>query len=295
MKMKAFKRDPKNSIRKASTAEIALNLAELCVLIPIVLALIARPGIWGLSDPIRIAAVLVCALMSIGSATSIYASRTWQHMVLEHDMLREALGQVETLNLRLRTQRHDFLNHMQVIYSFIEMGEAERAAQYIDMLNGQMQVHALSARTALPAVNALLQVKLPLCETHGIDADLRIEDDFAACPIEEWELCRILGNLIDNAVDALRESDAPSRVLKICFSRENALLVLVCANNGPQIHPDHLASIFNLGFTTKKEGRGLGLNIVKSIAEAAGGRALIETDEEFTAFRIELPVEGELS
>lgn len=284
-----FNRDAAQTARKASLAAAGLNIAEILILTPLIFLLALRPEALTPSAPTRIAGVLVCVLMLINNVLSIGNGRLWNRMLLQNDMLRDALAQVEALNTRLRTQRHDFLNHLQVVYSFLEMDENAQARRYIDALTGQMQVQSLSVRTALPAVNALLQIKLPQCERHGIDAVLRVTSDWRAIPIAEWELCRVLGNLVDNAMDALNTSDRPSKRLELELGFDGGFYTLCCRNNGPAIEPGNLGRIFNVGFSTKKEGRGLGLGIVKSIVEDAGGTVTLRSDDQWTAFFCRVP------
>ena len=71
--------------------------------------------------------------------------------------LEEAYSQLEDLNREMRAQRHDFMNHIQVVYSLIEMNEPGEAMTYMDKLYGDMQRVSRMMRTACPAVNALIQ------------------------------------------------------------------------------------------------------------------------------------------
>ncbi len=102
---------------------------------------------------------------------------------------------------------------------------------------------------------------------------------------------QIVMNLVQNAIDALKEVDEPSLVLRVERERETA--VLTVSDNGPGIPEDLAAAIFDPFFTTKAvgQGTGLGLSISNKIAEEHGGRLTYEDLKPGTAFRLELPLE----
>ena len=103
-------------------------------------------------------------------------------------------------------------------------------------------------------------------------------------PVPGWELCRVLGNLIDNARDALTGANTPSPAIAIRFDETPAQFSFRVSNNGPAIPPDQLEHIFRMGFTTKREGSGYGLAIVREILETHGGTIEVTSDDRETAF-----------
>ena len=70
-------------------------------------------------------------------------------------------------------------------------------------------------KTANPAINALLQVKLAACEKAGIPVTLNIQSAWKDLPMPGWEMCKVLSNLLDNAIDALQEVEASQRSLTL--------------------------------------------------------------------------------
>lgn len=145
-------------------------------------------------------------------------------------MLEEAYGQLENLNVTLRAQRHDFLNHMQVVGSLLEMQEYDEATRYIGRVYGDVLSVSSVLRTASPAVNALLQAKMAESERRGVLMRVQTESKWEGLPVQGWEMCRVLGNLIDNALDALKQTEAPCLTLTLSETRERFCFVL--ENNG---------------------------------------------------------------
>ena len=179
----------------------------------------------------------------------------------------------------------------QVVYSLVDMGENAEATKYIETVYGQM--HRLSAgmKTDKPAINALLQAKLGDAERRGVRMELDVTSRYAGLPMNDWEMCRVLGNLIDNAMDAM-EGMAGGRLVVELYEDIRSYGFRV-VNNGPAIDPEVLPRIFNTGFTTKAAGHGLGLSIVKELVEDCGGEISVESAPGRTAFAGTLP-KGEI-
>ena len=67
-------------------------------------------------------------------------------------------------------------------------------------------------KTSVAAVNALLQAKLMTCEKHGITLELDVRTQLKDLAVPSWEFCRVLGNLIDNAIYAVLESGGEKHI-----------------------------------------------------------------------------------
>lgn len=204
---------------------------------------------------------------------------------------RESMRNLEEMNRRLREQRHDYLNHFQVIYGLLELGESEEARKYLSPVFQEITSMTRALRTAQPAVNALLMAKMESAQRSGIEMRLEVSNSLKTLPVEAWELCKILSNLIDNAISALSGVEG-EKCLTVAILREKENHVFRVKNNGPEIPKEQLSLIFHQGFSTKKEeGHGMGLTIVSEIVEQAGGSIVVTSRERETCFEVRLPVE----
>jgi sensor histidine kinase regulating citrate/malate metabolism len=196
---------------------------------------------------------------------------------------------VESLNHSLRAQRHDFLNHLQVVYGLMEMEEYHDAREYIGKVYQDIQKVSRVLKTAIPAVNALLQAKLFDAEKRNIRMEIHVFSRFEHLPVPSWEFCRVLGNLLDNAIAALADKKE-DRVLSVKLQEDLKEIIVRVEDNGPMIPKNLLDKIFHPGFTTKKEqGEGMGLAIVKEILEQYGGNIAVDSSESLTAFTVCIP------
>ena len=229
-----------------------------------------------------IVTVIVAALVSLGAALDIRVAVAARRKSEEADALGDMVGQMDELNRALRAQRHDFLNHLQVVFSLIEMEEYQEAGDYIEKVYGDMQSVSRAMRTDSPAINALLRAKLADCESAGILTELDSAGTWKDLPMPVWEFCRVLSNLIDNAIDALEHT--PNSSLRIMLREDVHGYAFSVANNGPAIPEDSLRRIFEAGVSSRGEGRGMGLYIVRKTLESYGGEIHVTSDEERTIF-----------
>ncbi|OOM78205.1 Spo0B domain-containing protein [Clostridium sp. BL-8] len=203
--------------------------------------------------------------------------------------LIDTINYLEAFNKTLRTQRHDYLNHIQVIYSLMELEEFDEARQYIEPVYKDIARVSKALKTSKPAVNALLQAKLQMAEKNEIDMELEIKSDLKHLNMEPWEFCRIMGNIIDNAIFALKLKP-DNRYMLIELSENLQSIKLNISNNGDNIPTEIIDKIFEEGFTTKgSKGDGMGLAIVNEIVTNFSGTISVTSTEERTSFEIILP------
>lgn len=204
-------------------------------------------------------------------------------------MLRDSLDQVGELNKTLRAQRHDFMNHLQVVYGLMELEEYHEASEYIEKVFNDIQKVSRVLKTSNPAVNALLQAKIIFGEKRGINTKINITTQLKDLKIPSWEFCRVLGNIIDNAIYALQRIEE-ERIIEINIFQDLKNYGFRIKNNGPEIPKQIREKIFEAGFTTKGEkGEGMGLAISKEILEQYGGSISVLSQEKWTVFEGFIP------
>ena len=174
-----------------------------------------------------------------------------------------------------------------MVYSLIEMGEYEEANRYIEQVYGDIQSLSQALKTACAPVNALLRAKMAEAKQRNIQVELTVHAVWDNLPLPAWEMCRVLSNLMDNAMDALGET--PNARLEITLGEDVKSYSFEVRNNGPMIPEKIQATIFEPGFSGKGEGRGMGLHIARETMRAAGGDLTVESSQRFTAFRGALP------
>jgi two-component system, LytTR family, sensor histidine kinase AgrC len=202
----------------------------------------------------------------------------------EYSMVKASHEQVEKLNNTLRGQRHDFMNHLQVVYGLMDMEEYGEAVDYIQKIFNDIQRVSNILKTANPAVNALLQAKLLFCEKRSISLEFYITSRLDNLNVPSWEFCRVMGNIIDNSIYALGQK-VEDRKIELYIYEDLKSYSFKIKNNGPAIPENALTKIFEPGFTTKGDlGEGMGLAISKEILETYGGGIKVTSNDKETIF-----------
>lgn len=163
-----MKRQKNLEVKKATILAMVVNSLQILMVGVIVLYMYMTPG--DIADlPLARALVAVAAAVVIwGGVIDIRDALDSRKLLQQLDDMDQTIEAQEDLNITLRAQRHDFLNHLQVVYSLIEMKEYKEANDYIERVYGSIASVGKVLRTANPAINALLQVKLGVCEKAGI-------------------------------------------------------------------------------------------------------------------------------
>jgi len=228
--------------------------------------------------------ILIILTVILNSFITIKDVRALNAGNLKQGMIKDSLQQLEALNKTLRGQRHDFMNHLQVVYSLMEMKDYTEAQDYIEKVFNDIQRVNEALKTSNPAINALLQAKRLYGEKRGIEVKLYITSQFKELKMPSWEFCRILGNIIDNGIYALGEKKG-HKTIEIELFEDLKVYGFRIKNNGPKIEEEIMDKIFKVGFTTKEEkGEGMGLAISKEILNDYGGDIKVESNEQFTVF-----------
>ncbi len=196
--------------------------------------------------------------------------------------MTEILHSEAELNNKLRAQRHDFLNHLQVVSSLVQLKEYDEANKYLAKIFGDVKQIGQLLRTSNPAVNALLAAKAVDATKNKVILNFHISAKLKDIPIEDWELCRILSNLIDNAIYEAKKTYGE---VHLTLREDDNALYFSVENDGNEISDEMKKKIFEPGYTTKGEdGTGMGLYIVNQTLEENNGTMELESSDGRTRF-----------
>lgn len=274
-------------LEKAAMMATAINIAQIAFAVGLTGIALFGEG-FHLTGVMERWLVGVMAIVVIwGAIIDINEARNARKIAEQSDMLEDAYSQLEELNATLRKQRHDFKNQLQVVHSLIQLEDYDEAGKYIETVYDDIQKVSSVLRTGISAVNALIAAKMSDCESQGIHLQVEIFSAWTELPIEGYVVCRAMGNLLDNAIDALEQT--PDATIRLELSKTLTDYTFYVENNGPAIPADVQEHMFERGFTTKGNGHGMGLAIVKELLEENGGSVQMESREGCTRFSCKIP------
>lgn len=185
----------------------------------------------------------------------------------EHKQLMEYTSTIEALYENLREQKHDFLNVLFSMHGYVERGQIDELRSYyhsiIDTYGGQLPKQSFSSLNLIQntGLKGMLCCKLNHAVSIGIDVSLSLLAPISFPNINSLDLCRVIGILLDNAIEAACESSAK----ELHFGTDvDAISASVIISNSYLNKPD-LTQIHNRGYSTKAKNRGIGLYNVRQI------------------------------
>lgn len=196
--------------------------------------------------------------------------------------LASGLG-VDSLTDALRAQAHEYANRLHTIAGMVQMGRGEEAMKLIAQTSGLHQelTESLLERVGDPVLGALLLAKAAVATERGIE--LRVSDNtvMTHSSLDGEDLITLLGNLIDNALDAAAASPGERWVSVSVTEKDNELVIKV-HDSGTGIPTGVDGQIFQEGFSTKnghgRKRRGFGLALVRQVAHRNGGTVAASND-----------------
>ena len=226
------------------------------------------------------------------SGTPVYGTVATIRDRTEIESLGSELETMRTLSDALRAQTHEHANRLHTIVSLMELGRGNEALDFAtkDLELSQRLTDDLVSSIEEPVLGALIMGKAAEAHERGVELILTTGGSTAVTGLAVQDLVAILGNLLDNAIDAAAGSPPP-RLVELSVTSEGGELEISVEDSGPGIDPDAVEDVFRHGFSTKTPGpfgRGLGLALVRQAVQRLGGRMSI-TSPAGALFRVTLP------
>lgn len=186
------------------------------------------------------------------------------------------IGHLQELVRVTRAQRHDFVNHLQVVYALLKTGKIEKAQRYIENLYHDVRISGEILRVNIPELAALLLVKMGVASLKNISFTIEVEANLNMLRVKAIDLNTVVGNLVDNAFEAVESLTVDKRTVALRIFETGKHFVFQTVNPG-FIEKELRNKIFEAGFSTKPGNRGIGLASVKSAVEKNRGKVLVSS------------------
>ncbi|MDQ0756836.1 two-component system CitB family sensor kinase [Arthrobacter sp. B3I4] len=210
----------------------------------------------------------------------------------EIESLGSELETMRTLSDALRAQTHEHANRLHTMVSLMELGRGAEALDFAtkDLELTQRLTDDLVGSIEEPVLGALVMGKSAQAHERGVELILTTGGSTAVTGLAVQDLVAILGNLLDNAIDAAADAPPP-RLVELSVITEADTVEITVEDSGPGIDPAALDDVVRHGFSTKAPGpfgRGLGLALVRQAVRRLGGSMTISSPAG-ALFRVTLP------
>lgn len=200
----------------------------------------------------------------------------------QSELMETHYREVENMYRQIRGWRHDYRNHIQTMKAYAAAGDLQAIQRYLDLLDEDLTTVDTVIKTGNPMTDAILNSKISLAKSRHICvvADAHISVKLKS---SEIDLCCIIGNLFDNAIEASMKLPEDKRLIRVYMDMKNTQLYISFTNFTAGKKMVKQGGLFR---STKGEGHGLGLVRIDAIVERLDG--YLSRNSEDGAFTTEI-------
>lgn len=185
----------------------------------------------------------------------------------QNKLLEKQVQEVQNIYMTMRGWRHDYHNHLQAMKAYIKMGEYDKLDIYLKLLEEDLDNINQLVESGNVNLDAVLNSKISLAINNGIDVEYK-----ATCPptltVSDIDLCALLGNLIDNAVEACEKmKEDEKQYIRLYIGILKKQLYISITNSTNEV----VRKMDNQYITNKRGNHGQGLKRINLIVEKYGG------------------------
>lgn len=204
----------------------------------------------------------------------------------------ETLKQQEQENYKLlalshkqvKELKHDIENQFSVLNGLMKSGDNAAAMQYLDKLNSYVRTANRICYTGNNVIDSIVNIKGSLAQTYGIEFICKV-NIITSIKADELELCRIIRNGLDNAIEGCQRVDVQNKHICFSISEDREKLMIVISNTSDEVDTTALSS------TKKEKGlHGIGISSIKSSVERLDG--LVKFDYADGIFKLNIMVQN---
>ncbi len=204
----------------------------------------------------------------------------------QNDLVARHCDEVENIYRQMRGWRHDYHNHIQAMKAYLALEQTDRLSTYLGELDSDLQAVDPILKTGNVMIDAILNSKISLARSKkiAVNAKAIVPKNVAA---SEVDLCVILGNLLDNAIEACEKLDIPARFIRVYVGTHKEMLYLSVSNAvGAEIRK------FGGRYWSTKDSptHGFGLIRIDRIAEKYNGFVDRQNEKGVFATEVMLPL-----
>ena len=232
-------------------------------------------------------ALLEVSLFFLVEGTLYFYKKGFEYRTVQFrsELMEHSYGEIRNIYMDMRGWRHDYHNHMQVMKARLDMGDMEGLGKYLEELEQELDRVDTLVKSGNLMADAILNSKLTLARRHGISINCKAKLP-ERLPVEDVDLCVILGNLLDNAIEACGQVEEGGRFLRI-YMTVNKTQFYLSVQNSAKEDPD----FDQRNYISRKRGNhGLGMKRVKAAVDKYQGYLKLANEPGIFAAEATMPL-----
>ncbi|PFH89097.1 sensor histidine kinase [Bacillus sp. AFS088145] len=240
--------------------------------------------------------MIINCIPIVGVNSKIVGAVTTFREKSELNKLLNELSQIKAYSEGLRAQAHEYSNKLHTILGLIQLESYQEAIELISKESNITQniIHFIMEEISDPVVAGLLLGKISLANELKVDFNIDYNSSFAdvSKDINREDLITIIGNLLNNAFDAVLETNKSEKLVSLFLTDLGEDLVIEIEDNANGIPEELIDEIFEYGISTKEQSKnsGIGLHLVQRLLHKLNGQITFHSNEHGgTTFIVAIP------
>ena len=224
--------------------------------------------------------------MAEGTLFSYKKGFEHQSEMFQREILGQQYEEIKSIYMNMRGWRHDYHNHLQVMKAQLSIGHIDETKGYLDELEKDLDKVDSYVKSGNLMVDAILNSKLSIAASKKISVNCKavLPEKFS---VEDVDMCVILGNLLDNAIEACEQIDEDKRFLRIYIIINKSQLYMSIQNSAKE----ELDFNEKNYITSKRGSHGFGMKRVKAVIDKYDGFLNLANEPGIFAAEVTMPVE----
>lgn len=199
----------------------------------------------------------------------------------QSDLIKKYCSEIEEMYSKMRGWRHDYHNHIQALQASMALGNYDEVNAYLHSLNDDLTQVDTIIKTGRVMVDAILNGKISIAKKNSISLNVKAKLP-EGTPVSDVDLCVIIGNLLDNAIEENIKLPEDARFIRIYIGRKDTHFYMSVTNAAGKKYVKKGTGFFS----SKGTGHGFGLVRVRSLVAKYDG--IIMSDSEDGGFTSEI-------
>lgn len=203
----------------------------------------------------------------------------------QQSLLQSQYNEIKEIYLQMRGWRHDYHNHMQTMKAYLAMDNLKDLEEYLDELEEDLKGIDTMVKSGNNMIDAIINSKLSLAKKDSIKLNVKIKV-LPKLSISDVDLCVIIGNLLDNAIEASRKIPEENRFIRLYMDTVGQQFYLSIQNSAKEI-----LNFNERNYISSKRGEhGLGMKRVRLLVEKYKGYLNLQNEPGIFASEVTIPL-----